>query len=98
MTDQVETGGKVESARKARRTRIGVVTSDVRDKTISVRTDRLTRHAKYGKYLRRQGVLHAHDEKNEAKAGDVVEIMECRPISKTKAWRLSKIIKQAEQG
>lgn len=97
MTEQIETGGKVESTRRSRRTRIGLVKSDVRDKTISVCTDRLMRHPKYGKYLRRQGVLHAHDEKNEAKAGDVVEIMECRPLSKTKAWRLSKIIKRAEQ-
>ncbi len=97
MTEQVETGGKVESERSSRRTRIGFVSSDARDKTIAVRMDRLARHAKYGKYQKRRSVLHAHDEKNEAKVGDMVEIMACRPISKMKAWRLSRIIKRAEQ-
>jgi small subunit ribosomal protein S17 len=56
--------------------------------------DRLVRHPKYGKLLRRKTVLHAHDEKNEAKVGDRVEIVECRPISKTKSWRLSRLISQ----
>lgn len=83
--------------RKARRSRIAVVDTDKRDKTIKVRIDRLVKHAKYGKYLRRRSVLHVHDEKNEAKVGDVVEIVECRPISKTKTWRLSKVIRRAVQ-
>jgi len=68
------------------------VESDVRDKTIRVRIDRQLRHPKYGKQLRRKTILHAHDEKNEAKVGDRVEIVECRPISKTKSWRLSRLL------
>ncbi len=79
--------------RQLRRVRIGVVESDVRDKTIKVRIDRLSKHPKYGKYLQRRSAYHAHDEKNEARTGDVVEITECRPLSKTKSWRLSKIVR-----
>lgn len=84
------------SARLSRRTRIAVVDTDKRDKTIKVRIDRLVKHQKYGKFLRRRSVLHVHDEKNEARAGDVVEIMECRPISKTKSWRLLRVVRRAE--
>src|SRR5512132_2847586 len=62
----------------------GVVASDKGDKTIKVVVAYQTRHEKYGKYLKRRTVLHAHDEKNDAKEGDTVEIAECRPISKTK--------------
>ncbi|MFQ5428811.1 MAG: 30S ribosomal protein S17 [Phycisphaerae bacterium] len=80
------------SGRAARRTRVGVVESDARNKTIRIRVDRQLKHPKYGKYLKRKTVLHAHDEKNEARVGDIVEIVECRRISKTKSWRLSKMI------
>ena len=99
MTEPQETkaGGKTVGGRGKRHTRVGVVTSAVRAKTIGVRIDRLSRHPKYGKYLHRQNVLHAHDEKNEAKRGDVVEIVECRPMSKTKSWRLSKIVRKSAQ-
>lgn len=86
---------QAEVKRGPRRARIAVVESDQRDKTIKVRIDRLVKHAKYGKYQRRRSVLHAHDEKNEARKGDVVEIVECRPISKTKSWRLSRIVRRA---
>ena len=74
------------------RTIIGVVASDKGDKTIKVVVNYQTRHAKYGKYLKRRTVLHAHDEKNEAKLGDTVEIAECRPLSKTKHHRLLRIV------
>ncbi len=84
-----------DTARRGRRTRIAVVDTDKRDKTIKVRIDRLVKHDKYGKYLRRRSVLHVHDEKNEAHVGDVVEIMECRPISKMKSWRLLRVIRRA---
>lgn len=84
-----------DTARRGRRTRIAVVDTDKRNKTIKVRIDRLVKHDKYGKYLRRRSVLHVHDEKNEAHVGDVVEIMECRPISKTKSWRLLRVIRRA---
>ena len=92
-----QTGVKATGERRARRSRVGVVESSVRDKTIGVRIDRVSRHPKYGKYIRRRSVLHAHDEKNEAKLGDVVEIVECRPLSKTKSWRLSKVVRKSVQ-
>jgi small subunit ribosomal protein S17 len=85
-----------KGSRNFRRTDEGIVLSDVRDKTIKVGVKYLSKHQRYGKYLRKQIVLHVHDEKNEAKIGDTVEIMECRPISKTKSWRLVKVIKRAE--
>jgi small subunit ribosomal protein S17 len=99
MTEPQETkaGGKTMGGRRMRRTRVGVVVSDVRAKTIGVRIDRLSRHPKYGKYLRRGSVLQAHDEKDEAQRGDVVEIVECRPISKTKSWRLNKVVRKSAQ-
>ncbi|MFO0840045.1 MAG: 30S ribosomal protein S17 [Phycisphaerae bacterium] len=81
------------ATRGRRATRIGLVTSDKRDKTIAVTISWSTRHAKYGKLLKRSTVLHAHDEKNEAKLGDTVEVSECRPISKTKCWRLLRVLR-----
>ena len=77
-----------QTPRKQRPTKLGVVTSDSRDKTITVAVEYLVRHAKYGKYLRRRTVLHAHDQKNEAAVGDRVELGECRPLSKTQHWRV----------
>ncbi len=76
---------------------LGVVASDKGDKTIKVVVNYQTRHAKYGKYLKRRTVLHAHDEKNEAKEGDTVEITECRPLSKTKHHRLLRIVQKAPE-
>lgn len=73
----------------------GVVLSDKADKTITVRIDRRMKHPIYGKYIRRSTKLHVHDENNEARQGDVVDIVEGRPISKTKSWRLSNIIERA---
>ena len=79
------------------RTVVGVVASDKGDKTIKVVVNYQTKHAKYGKYLKRRTVLHAHDEKNEAKEGDTVEICECRPLSKTKHHRLLRIVTKAPE-
>lgn len=79
----------------AARTRVGVVESDVRQKTRTVIVPFQTRHAKYGKYLRRQTVLQVHDEAGESKRGDTVEIAETRPISKSKRWRLVRVVKRA---
>ena len=84
--------------RRKRPTRIGVVTSDRRNKTITVTVSYSVKHPKYGKYMRRRTVLHAHDEKNEAATGDKVEITLCRPLSKTKTWRLARIIERAPRG
>ena len=79
------------------RTLEGVVASDKGNKTIKVVVNYQTRHPKYGKFLRRRTVLHAHDERNEAKEGDTVQIAECRPLSKTKHHRLLKILQKAPE-
>ena len=86
---------KVE--RSLLRTITGVVASDKGNKTIKVVVEYQTRHPKYGKYLKRRSTLHAHDEKNEAKEGDTVQIAECRPLSKTKHHRLLKIVRRAPE-
>jgi small subunit ribosomal protein S17 len=87
----------VKQIRPVLHTLVGVVASDKGDKTIKVVVDYQMRHPKYGKYLRRRTVLHAHDEKNEAKEGDRVEIAECRPLSKTKHHRLVRIVEKAPE-
>ncbi|MFA9479027.1 30S ribosomal protein S17 [Phycisphaerales bacterium AB-hyl4] len=79
------------------RVKIGVVVSDKRDKSRAVEVDYQQMHAKYGKYLRRQAKFHVHDEKNESKVGDRVEIAPCRPLSKTKAWRLVRVVEAAPE-
>jgi small subunit ribosomal protein S17 len=76
---------------------LGVVASDKGHKTIKVVVNYQTRHEKYGKYLKRRTVLHAHDEKNEAKEGDTVELTECRPLSKTKHHRLLRVVQKAPE-
>jgi len=81
-------------SRNTRRTLQGVVSSSSAAKTITVRIERLVRHPKYGKYLRRRTVLHIHDENNESRRGDRVEIAECRPISRTKRWALVRIVER----
>lgn len=81
--------------RGKRKTRTGVVVSDKMAKTITVRTKRITRHPLYGKTLRQYKKFYVHDEKNEAKNGDVVRIMEVRPLSKLKRWRLVGILERA---
>jgi small subunit ribosomal protein S17 len=84
--------------RKARRSIVGrVVAANRTPKTLKVEVGYLWRHPKYGKYLRRSSRLTVHDEKSEARQGDQVEITECRPISKTKSWRLVKIVSKAPQ-
>ncbi len=79
------------------RTIEGVVASDKGNKTIKVLVEYQTKHPKYGKYLKRRTVLHAHDEQNEAKEGDTVELAECRPLSKTKHHRLIRIVRKAPE-
>jgi small subunit ribosomal protein S17 len=79
------------------RTITGVVASDKGHKTIKVVVAFQTRHPKYDKFLKRRTVLHAHDEKNDAKEGDTVEIAECRPLSKTKHHRLLRIVERAPE-
>ena len=81
--------------RTPRSTEIGVVTGDRMNKTIVVEVERLVEHPKYGKRIRRSTRYYAHDEAREAKLGDKVEITETRPISKTKRWRLVRVLGRA---
>lgn len=83
------------SARGQRRVVTGIVTRDQSDKTRRVEIQRLVQHGKYGKFVKRRTVCYTHDEKNESHLGDTVEIMECRPLSRTKRWRLVQIITKA---
>ena len=81
---------------KVARTLSGRVSSDKMNKTITVVVDRLVRHPVYGKYIRRSTKLHAHDEHNECRQGDLVMIQQCRPLAKTKSWRLVKVLERVE--
>ena len=74
--------------------RVGVVESDVRDKSRKVVVAFKTKHPKYGKYVRKRTVLQVHDEANVSKLGDTVEVEECRPISKTKCWKLVRVVRE----
>jgi small subunit ribosomal protein S17 len=82
-------------ARRERRRQVGTVVSDVRDKTITVVVEFQVEHSRYGKQMKRRTRLQVHDPANQAHVGDRVEIMECRPISKTKSWRLEKVLTTA---
>ena len=75
--------------------KVGVVTSDRRDKSCKVEIQYSVKHPKYGKFIRRRSLIQAHDANNEAKLGDKVEIAECRPISKTKSWVVTRIVEAA---
>ena len=92
-----QTATPAPEARPLLRTLEGVVGSDKGNKTIKVVVNYQTRHPKYGKFLKRRTVLHAHDEKNEAREGDTVQIAECRPLSKTKHHRLLRIVTKAPE-
>jgi len=82
-------------AGKVQRTLTGSVTSDAMDKSITVTIERRIKHPVYGKYIRRSSKLHVHDENNECNKGDVVVIEQCRPMSKTKSWRLVEVVEKA---
>jgi small subunit ribosomal protein S17 len=97
MAEQKTGTPKTKRERPLLRTVVGVVASDKGAKTIKVVVNYQTKHPKYGKYLKRRTVLHAHDEKNDAKEGDTVEIAECRPLSKTKHHRLIRIVERAPE-
>ena len=83
------------SQEKRVRTETGRVVSNKMDKTITVMVERKVKHPLYGKYIRRSSKFHAHDENNQCQEGDVVTIAECRPISKSKTWRLVDIVERA---
>ena len=81
--------------RNVRKTFVGTVSSNKMDKTVVLRVQRLVKHSLYEKFIRRHTRLHAHDERNECGIGDRVEVVESRPLSKTKRWRLVKVIDKA---
>jgi small subunit ribosomal protein S17 len=81
--------------RGSRRTAVGVVTRDKMNKTRRVEIPRLVKHPRYGKYIKRRTICYVHDETNDSHMGDTVEIMEARPMSKLKCWRLVRIVKKA---
>lgn len=83
-------------ARNLRKIRIGVVTSNKMTKTITVAVERKVKHPIYGKFVKKTTKFHAHDEKNECSIGDVVRIMETRPLSKTKRWRLVEVVEKVK--
>jgi len=85
-----------EETRNDRKVRQGVVVSDVQDKTIVVRVQRTTTHPLYNKTIRVSKKYHVHDEANDAKVGDTVRIIETRPLSKLKRWRLDEVVERAK--
>jgi len=84
-----------DKTRNSRKVRLGTVVSDKMDKTVVVAVERQVAHPLYGKRIRRTRRFHAHDEENQAREGDLVRIMETRPLSRTKRWRLVEIIERA---
>jgi small subunit ribosomal protein S17 len=82
--------------RGVRKTRVGVVVSDKMNKSVVVAVERLVQHPMYKKYIKRTSKFKVHDEKNECQAGDKVRIMETRPLSKTKRWRIVEIVEKAK--
>ena len=91
MSDALAT----ESTADLKGTRIGFVESDKRDKSRKVVISYRAMHPKYGKFVSRRTVLHVHDESNESRQGDKVEVAQCRPVSKTKRWRLVRVVERA---
>ncbi len=83
-------------ARNLRKTRTGIVTSNKMAKTITVAVERKVKHPIYGKFVKKTTKFHAHDEKDECSIGDVVRIMETRPMSKTKRWRLVEVVEKVK--
>ncbi len=85
------------AATASRRRLTGRVVSDKMNKTVTVKVERTVKHPIFGKYITRSGKYHAHDENNEFRPGDLVMIEECRPLSKTKAWRVVKLVEKSQE-
>lgn len=98
MATTVKSGAGTKASDPAKKTvsLVGVVGSDKRAKTRTVVVPFQTMHPKYGKYLKRETVLQAHDEGNTSKAGDTVEVAPCRPMSKTKTWKVVRVVTRAQ--
>ena len=86
----------MSATESVKRTQVGLVISDKADKTVTVLLERQVKHALYGKYIKRSTKVHAHDETNDCGAGDKVRIAECRPLSKSKSWRVVEILERAQ--
>lgn len=97
MAEVQKTEAENDESRGTRRVAVGTVTSDKMNKTRRVEIPRLVKHPRYGKYIKRRTVCYMHDEKNETRLGDTVEMMETRPLSKNKTWRLVKVVKKAPE-
>ena len=82
--------------RNLRKTKTGIVTSNKMAKTITIAVERKVKHPIYGKFVKKTSKFHAHDEKNECSIGDIVKIMESRPLSKTKRWRLVEVVEKVK--
>ena len=95
MAESMTTNQTTASARSARKVRVGVVVSDKMQKTVVVRLERRFPHPRYGKMVTRSTKVKAHDEQNDAKTGDTVRIMETRPLSRDKRWRVVEIVDRA---
>ena len=87
----------MSDGQKTRRTQVGRVVSARMDRTVTVYLERMVKHPLYGKFIRRSTKLHAHDAENECREGDWVAIEECRPLSKTKSWRLVEVVERARR-
>lgn len=87
---------EVVNIRGRRKTRIGLVVSNKMDKTITITVERKVKHPIYGKFLKKTTKFMAHDEKNECSIGDIVKIMETRPLSKNKCWRLVEVVEKVK--
>ena len=96
MTTEQATPEKAAPAAKNQRTLAGRVVSDKMQKTVTVLVERKVKHPRIGKIVTRSSKYHAHSEANEFKEGDLVEISECRPISKTKAWKVTKLLEKSK--
>ena len=100
MTSDTNTGATATTSDKRqrgkRKLQVGKVVSAKMNKTITVEVERLAKHPMYEKFLRRRTRVHAHDEENQAKPGDVVEVVSTRPLSKLKRWRLVRVISKAQ--
>ncbi len=86
----------MSKAESKQRTQVGRVVSDKMDKTVTVLLERSVKHALYGKYIKRSTKVHAHDEDNTAATGDTVMIAQCRPLSKSKSWRVIEVLERAQ--
>lgn len=100
MAEETNTnaGEKSENTlnRNLRKVKVGIVSSNKMDKTITVKVERKVKHPLYGKFIKKTTGFHAHDEKNECSIGDIVKIMEARPMSKTKRWRLVEVVEKVK--